>query len=98
VRCFSCTQLLQQQNTSTATLVLTTKSTYCSLSAQQLSERTVPGVKQLGYAVDPSPPSSVEVKNEWGYITLLLNVSLWHAEAQVYCKFYLVQRGLTCDI
>jgi hypothetical protein len=24
-----------------------------------------PGIKQVGYAVDHSPPSSVEVKNEW---------------------------------
>jgi len=43
------------------------------------------GVKQLGCDVDLSPPSSVEVKNEWGCIPLLLNVSLWHAEGQVYC-------------
>jgi len=56
------------------------------------------GVKQLGYEVDHSPPSSVEVKNEWVHIALLLNVSLWHAEGQVYCKFYLGQRGLSCDI
>ena len=31
----------QQQHTSTATSILTTKSTYHSLSAQRLSERTV---------------------------------------------------------
>jgi hypothetical protein len=33
---------VKQQHTSTATLKLTTKSTYRSLSAQRLSERTIP--------------------------------------------------------
>jgi hypothetical protein len=42
-----------------------------------------PGGKQLAHDVDPSPPTSPWVKNEWNYVSTPCSVTSWSGQGQL---------------